>query len=141
MFGHIIPDLSIASLFGIRVLTDVGCIVTFDIDKCVVKFKGNEILRCYKDAMTDLWYSQSEAIHVRPPNMTQPCLCWPAPRWPMPTHVPHPHPPSPSQPSLTQSAQKPTALNLPINPSVALNTPPSSKQSDAGSSKGARISP
>ena len=38
--GHIIPELSIASLFGIRVLTDVGCIVTFDIDKCVVTFNG-----------------------------------------------------------------------------------------------------
>jgi hypothetical protein len=28
--GHIIPNLSIASLFGIRVLTKVGCTVTFD---------------------------------------------------------------------------------------------------------------
>ena len=45
--GHIIHDLSIASLFGIRVLTDVGCTVTFDIDKCVVNFNGNEILRGY----------------------------------------------------------------------------------------------
>ena len=53
--GHIIPDLSIASLFGIRVLTDVGCTVTFDIDKCVVNFNGNEILRGYKDEKTDLW--------------------------------------------------------------------------------------
>ena len=47
--GHIIPELSIASLFGIRVLTDVGCTVTFDVDKCVVNFNGNEILRGYKD--------------------------------------------------------------------------------------------
>jgi hypothetical protein len=53
--GHIIPELSIASLFGIRVLTDVGCIVTFDIDKCVVTFNGNEVLRGYKEATTDLW--------------------------------------------------------------------------------------
>jgi len=53
--GHIIPELSIASLFGIRVLTDVGCTVIFDIDKCVVTFNGNEILRGYKDATTDLW--------------------------------------------------------------------------------------
>jgi hypothetical protein len=36
--GHIIPELSVASLFGIRVLTDVGCTVTFDVDKCVVYF-------------------------------------------------------------------------------------------------------
>ena len=55
LVGHIIPDLSIASLFGIRVLTDVGCTVTFDIDKFVVKFNGNEVLRGYKDAITDLW--------------------------------------------------------------------------------------
>jgi len=53
--GHIIPELSIASLFGIRVLTDVGCMVTFDIDKCFVTFNGNEILRGYKDTTTDLW--------------------------------------------------------------------------------------
>jgi hypothetical protein len=53
--GHIIPDLSIASLFGIRVLTDVGCTVTFDIDKCAVNFNGNKILRGYKDETTDLW--------------------------------------------------------------------------------------
>jgi hypothetical protein len=53
--GHIIPDLSIASLFGIRVLTDVGCTVTFDIDKCVINFNGNEMLRGYKDERMDLW--------------------------------------------------------------------------------------
>ena len=55
LVGHIIPDLSIASLFGIRVLTDVGCTVTFDIDKCVVNFNGREIMRGYKDPTTDLW--------------------------------------------------------------------------------------
>ncbi len=53
--GYIIPDLSIASLFGIRVLTDVGCTVTFDIDKCVVNFNGTELLRGYKDEKMDLW--------------------------------------------------------------------------------------
>ena len=52
--GHIIPDLSIASLFGIRVLTEVGCTGTFDIDKCVVNFNGTEILRGYKDEKMDL---------------------------------------------------------------------------------------
>jgi hypothetical protein len=34
--GHIIPDLSIALLFGIRVLTEAGCKVTFNKDKCTV---------------------------------------------------------------------------------------------------------
>jgi hypothetical protein len=34
--GHIIPDLSIASLFGIKVLTKAGCSVTFTRNKCIV---------------------------------------------------------------------------------------------------------
>jgi hypothetical protein len=34
--GLIIPDLSIAYLFGIRVLTDAGCKVTFDHEWCTV---------------------------------------------------------------------------------------------------------
>jgi hypothetical protein len=75
--GHIIPELSIASLFGIRVLTDVGCIVTFDIDKCVVTFNGNEVLHGYKDATTDLWtlplgeYKRTPAQH----DVVMPCVC------------------------------------------------------------------
>jgi hypothetical protein len=36
--GHIIPDLSIASLFGIRVLTEAGCEVTFTTRECIVKY-------------------------------------------------------------------------------------------------------
>ena len=54
LVGHIIPDHSIASLFGIRVLTDVGCTVTFDVNKCVIYFKGTEILRGCKDPTIDL---------------------------------------------------------------------------------------
>ncbi len=34
--NHNIPDLSIASLFGIRVLTEAGCEVTFDNKFCTV---------------------------------------------------------------------------------------------------------
>ncbi len=30
LVGHIIPELSIASLFGIRVLAEAGCTVKFD---------------------------------------------------------------------------------------------------------------
>ena len=44
-----------ASLFGIRVLCNVGCTVTFDKDKCVVKYIKKVILRGYKDPSTDLW--------------------------------------------------------------------------------------
>ena len=41
LVGHILPELSIASLFGIRVLTAAGCTVKFDIEKCVIKYNGN----------------------------------------------------------------------------------------------------
>ena len=53
--GHIIPDLSIASLFGIRVLTEAGCTVTFDKNNCIVRYSGDIILRGEKDPATDLW--------------------------------------------------------------------------------------
>ena len=55
LVGHIIPELSIASLFGIRVLTAAGCTVKFDIKKCVVKYNGKIILTGVKDPATDLW--------------------------------------------------------------------------------------
>jgi hypothetical protein len=55
LVGHIVPELSIASLFGIRVLTEAGCTVKFDIEKCVVKYNGKLILTGMKDPTTDLW--------------------------------------------------------------------------------------
>ncbi len=54
LVGHIVPELSIASLFGIRVLTEGGCTVKFDSKKCVVKYNGNIILTGMKDPVTDL---------------------------------------------------------------------------------------
>jgi hypothetical protein len=53
--GHIVPNLAIASLFGIRVLCKDGCTVTFNDDKCDIYFKDKLILRGYKDLSTDLW--------------------------------------------------------------------------------------
>jgi hypothetical protein len=53
--GHIIPDLPIAFLFGIRVLTDAGCKVIFDRVHYTVKYKGRVILVGGKDPDTDLW--------------------------------------------------------------------------------------
>jgi hypothetical protein len=53
--GHIIPELSIASLFGICVLTKVGCKVIFSKSTCVVKYDGNIILTGSKDHTMDLW--------------------------------------------------------------------------------------
>ena len=52
---HIVPELSIASLFGIHVLTEAGCTVKFDIEKCVVKYNGKIILMGMKDPTIDLW--------------------------------------------------------------------------------------
>ena len=43
--GHIVPQLKIASLIGIRVLCEAGCKVTFDKDYCDVIYDGKIILR------------------------------------------------------------------------------------------------
>ncbi len=55
LIGHIVPKLSIASLFGIRVLTEAGCTVQFDNKKCVVRYKEKITLIGMKDPETDLW--------------------------------------------------------------------------------------
>jgi hypothetical protein len=55
LVGHIVPELSNASLFGIRILTEAGCTVKFDNEKCVVKYNGKIILTGIKDPTTDLW--------------------------------------------------------------------------------------
>jgi hypothetical protein len=60
--GHIIPDLSIASLFGIRVLTKAGCEVTFDKHTCKVWYNGNDILTGQKDPATNLWTLSLETL-------------------------------------------------------------------------------
>jgi hypothetical protein len=53
--GHIIPDLSIASLFRIRVLTEAGCKVTFTHDEYVLHYNNKIILWGEKNPSTDLW--------------------------------------------------------------------------------------
>ncbi len=53
--GHIIPNLSIALLFGIQILTEAGCDVTFTKGDCIVTYNGKIILRGEKDPSTDLW--------------------------------------------------------------------------------------
>ena len=55
LVGHNVPELSIASLLRIRVLTAAGCTVKFDNNKCVVKYNSNIILTGMKDPTTDLW--------------------------------------------------------------------------------------
>ncbi len=54
LVGHIVPGIKMASLFGIRVLCNAGCTVTFDKEKCVVRYNNKIILRGYKDLSTDL---------------------------------------------------------------------------------------
>jgi hypothetical protein len=53
--GHIIPELSIASLFGIVVSTKAGCKVQFDKLKCTVWYNNKIILEGSKDKATNLW--------------------------------------------------------------------------------------
>jgi hypothetical protein len=55
LMGHIVPELSIPSLFGIRILTEAVCTIKFDSKKCVVKYNGKTILVGMKDPMMDLW--------------------------------------------------------------------------------------
>jgi hypothetical protein len=55
LVGHIIPNMAIALLFGIRPLCNAGCIVVFDKDKCDVSSEvqskmiivGHQILSCH----------------------------------------------------------------------------------------------
>jgi hypothetical protein len=54
LIGHIVPELSIASLFGIRVLMEAGCTMQFDNKKCVVRYKEKIFLIGMKNPATDL---------------------------------------------------------------------------------------
>jgi hypothetical protein len=53
--AHIVPDLTVALLIGIRVLCKAGCVVIFTDKACYVMYGGKVILRGYKDPSTDLW--------------------------------------------------------------------------------------
>jgi hypothetical protein len=84
--GHIIPDLKIASLIGIRLLCKVGCKVIFDNEKCDVVYEGNIILQGYKDPTMDLWTLPitNKGMRTTPSqnDLPQPC--------PGIGHAPHP---------------------------------------------------
>ncbi len=53
--GHIVPNLTVASLIGIQILCKMGCIVVFMDTACHVSYNGNVILTGYKDPSTDCW--------------------------------------------------------------------------------------
>jgi hypothetical protein len=77
LVGHIVPELSIASLFGIRVLTEAGCTVTFDNLKCVVQYNNRTILIGWIDPTTDLWTlpivdPAGKTTQVKPDDMQDP---------------------------------------------------------------------
>ena len=53
--GHVIPDLAMASLFGICPFCNAGCVVIFHNDCVEVRYKGQIILVRPRNASTDLW--------------------------------------------------------------------------------------
>jgi hypothetical protein len=53
--GLIVPDLTVASLVGIRILCKMGCMVLFTDEACYVRYHGKIVLMGYKDPSTDLW--------------------------------------------------------------------------------------
>ncbi len=53
--GHIMPEMTTASLFSIRVLCKAGCQVLFDDDKCQVIYDGKIIFTGFKDPVSNLW--------------------------------------------------------------------------------------
>jgi hypothetical protein len=53
--GHIIPDLSFALLFGIRVLMEAGCKVKFDKHNVTVHYNNHVIFMENNNKTTDLW--------------------------------------------------------------------------------------
>jgi hypothetical protein len=55
LIGHIVLDMKMASLLGIRILCKAGCKVSFDDEKCQVNYKGNTNLTGYKDPASNLW--------------------------------------------------------------------------------------
>jgi hypothetical protein len=53
--GHIMPNMTTSSLFGIRILCKLGCKVLFDNNKCQVIYNNKVILTGYKDPISNLW--------------------------------------------------------------------------------------
>ena len=53
--GHIVPELTVVSLVGIRILCKLGCTVFLTDKACYVRYQGTVILTGYKDPSTDLW--------------------------------------------------------------------------------------
>ncbi len=52
---HIVPEMKMVFLLGIRVLCKTGCTVIFDDKKCQIIFNNKVILTGYKDPLNNLW--------------------------------------------------------------------------------------
>ncbi len=73
LIGHVIPDLAMASIFGIRPLWNAGCVVVFHNDRVEVRYKGNIILVGQRNASTDLWTLPiAPRVHNVRPQITVP---------------------------------------------------------------------
>jgi hypothetical protein len=66
--GHIMPDMTTASLFGICILCKAGCKVLFDDNKCQVIYNSKVILTGYKDPVSGLW--TLPILPSKPPRTT-----------------------------------------------------------------------
>ncbi len=53
--GHIVLDLTIASLFRICLLCKAGCTVIFHNDKCQIVYNNKVILTGYKEPLSNVW--------------------------------------------------------------------------------------
>ena len=133
--GHIIPDLSIGLLFGIRVPTEAGCNVnvTFTRQECIVRYNGKIILRGAKDPTKDLWTLPlgSQGMTSQFPIGKLPPA---APFLPMPMPTLH----RKLRFLHTPSEQKPIASDLLTSPCAAHLSHLCSRQSSGGTSKGAQ---
>ena len=100
--GHIVPELTIASLIGIRVLCKAGCSVLFTKLKCDVIYNKQFILRGFKYPATDLWTLPINATmadskgKVGKPHKTQAHLTTPSASIMPHSHIPLQLEPTPS---------------------------------------------
>jgi hypothetical protein len=68
--GHIMPDMTSASLFGIRLLCKAGCMVVFDDNICQVIYDGKIFLQDIKILPATFGFSRSFRLRrPKPPMM------------------------------------------------------------------------
>jgi hypothetical protein len=131
--GHIVPALSIASLFGIHILTEAGCTVTFDKNFCTVRCNGTIILQGKKDVANDLWTLPLGM----PSTSTHHGAATTLSVAPVIFDIHARHSTRNLHFSHTLCKTQPIVSNLPIRLYAVCTSPHYSKQSDVATSKGA----